>query len=430
MQHEDIYRLFVENGQTVTTDSRVCPAGAIFFALKGEKFNGNKFAAKALENGCSYAVVDEAEYCLSERCILVDNALTALQQVAHLHRVRLATPVVGITGTNGKTTTKELTAAVLGRKYNVLYTEGNLNNHIGVPLTLLRLRPEHQMAVVEMGANHPGEIKALAAIASPDAGLITNVGKAHLEGFGSFEGVIRTKCELYENLMQRGGTIFADAANPYLMPALDGYKPVTYGVGCTEADVCGRVERCAPFVTLSWWTEAAEKHCVDTHFIGAYNAQNMLAAIAVGLHYGIAPEEIDAALSEYVPSNNRSQMVRTGRNTLIVDAYNANPTSMEAAINNFRLMDGGHKVLILGDMLELGSQSAEEHARVVQLVSGGGFADALFVGGEFARTARGYRTFSDVAQLRDWLADNRIDGATVLIKGSHGIGLQSIIDLV
>ena len=429
MQHEDIYRLFVENGQTVTTDSRVCPAGAIFFALKGEKFNGNKFAAKALENGCSYAVVDEAEYCLSERCILVDNALTALQQVAHLHRVRLATPVVGITGTNGKTTTKELTAAVLGRKYNVLYTEGNLNNHIGVPLTLLRLRPEHQMAVVEMGANHPGEIKALAAIALPDAGLITNVGKAHLEGFGSFDGVIRTKCELYENLMQRGGTIFADAANPYLMPALDGYKPVTYGVGCTEADVCGRVERCAPFVTLSWWTEAAGKHCVDTHFIGAYNAQNMLAAIAVGLHYGVAPEEIDAALSEYVPSNNRSQLVRTGRNTLIVDAYNANPTSMEAAINNFRMMDGGHKVLILGDMLELGSQSAEEHARVVQFVRGGGFDDALFVGGEFARTAQGYRTFADVAQLRDWLADNRIDGATVLIKGSHGIGLQSIIDL-
>ena len=394
MQYEDIYRLFVENGQTVTTDSRVCPAGAIFFALKGEKFNGNKFAAKALENGCSYAVVDEAEYCLSERCILVDNALAALQQVAHLHRVRLATPVVGITGTNGKTTTKELTAAVLGRKYNVLYTEGNLNNHIGVPLTLLRLRPEHQMAVVEMGANHPGEIKALAAIASPDAGLITNVGKAHLEGFGSFEGVIRTKCELYENLIQRGGTIFADAANPYLMPALDGYKPVTYGVGCTEADVCGRVERCAPFVTLSWWTEAAGKHCVDTHFIGAYNAQNMLAAIAVGLHYGVAPEEIDAALSEYVPSNNRSQLVRTGRNTLIVDAYNANPTSMEAAINNFRMMDGGHKVLILGDMLELGSQSEEEHARVVQLVREGGFDDALFVGGEFARTAQGYRTFS------------------------------------
>ncbi|MBO8439910.1 MAG: UDP-N-acetylmuramoyl-tripeptide--D-alanyl-D-alanine ligase [bacterium] len=429
MQHEDIYRLFVENGQTVTTDSRVCPAGAIFFALKGEKFNGNKFAAKALENGCSYAVVDEAEYCLSERCILVDNALTALQQVAHLHRVRLATPVVGITGTNGKTTTKELTAAVLGRKYNVLYTEGNLNNHIGVPLTLLRLRPEHQMAVVEMGANHPGEIKALAAIASPDAGLITNVGKAHLEGFGSFEGVISTKCELYENLMRRGGTIFADAANPYLMPALDGYKPVTYGVGCTEADVCGRVERCAPFVTLSWWTEAAGKHCVDTHFIGAYNAQNMLAAIAVGLHYGVTPEEIDAALSEYEPKNNRSQLVRTGRNTLIVDAYNANPTSMEAAINNFRMMDGGHKVLILGDMLELGSQSEEEHARVVQLVRGGGFDDALFVGGEFARTAQGYRTFADVAQLRDWLADNRIDGATVLIKGSHGIGLQSIIDL-
>ena len=432
MQHEDIYKLFVENGQTVTTDNRVCPAGAIFFALKGEKFNGNKFAAKALENGCSYAVVDEAEYCLSERCILVDNALAALQQVAHLHRVRLATPVVGITGTNGKTTTKELTAAVLGRKYNVLYTEGNLNNHIGVPLTLLRLRPEHQMAVVEMGANHPGEIKALAAIASPDAGLITNVGRAHLEGFGSFEGVIRTKCELYESLMSRGGTVFVDAGNPYLMPKLEGYKPVTYGVDCAEADVHGHVEGCSPFVSLSWQTDAAGRHCVETHFIGAYNAQNMMAAIAVGLHYGVAPEEIDAALSEYVPSNNRSQLKRTERNTLIVDAYNANPTSMEAAINNFRMMEGRRKVLILGDMLELGDHAAEEHERVVQMVREGGFSDALFVGSEFARAAHGYgyRTFADAGQLRSWLTENRIEGALVLVKGSHGVGLQSVTDLL
>ena len=357
MDIEELYSRFTEcNG--LTTDSRHCPEGSMFLALKGETFNGNAFAAQSLTQGCRYAVVDEPQYASPEnpRILLVENCLQTLQQLANYHRRKLGTRMVGVTGTNGKTTTKELIAAVLKEKFNVLYTQGNFNNHIGVPLTLLRLKPEHEVAVIEMGANHTGEIKTLVHIAEPDCGIITNVGKAHLEGFGSFEGVIRTKGELYDYLREKGNaTIFIE--NPHLNKIAEGLNCVRYGQ-TSGLDVSGTVLSCSPFLHLGW-TAGGASHEVKTHLIGAYNLDNALAAVAIGRYFGVEDTQICHALSSYVPQNNRSQLVQTESNTLIVDAYNANPTSMMAALVNFRQMEAEHKVAILGAMKELGEVSRE-----------------------------------------------------------------------
>ena len=355
MELSTLYKCFLEC-EEVTTDSRNCPAGSMFIALKGGNFNGNAFADAALKQGCRYAVVDEPQYASpgNTQFILVDDCLRTLQALANYHRRSLGTKVVGITGTNGKTTTKELIAHVLMKKYRVLYTQGNLNNHIGVPLTLLRLKPEHEMAVIEMGANHPGEIHDLVQIVEPDCGLITNVGKAHLEGFGSFEGVIRTKGELYDFLrMKPGAVVFIQNENPYLNKIAHGLTCVRYG-SAADLDVSGQVTSCSPFLAFRWETEG-EKQEVQTHLIGAYNLDNALASIAVGRYFGVDSKAISEALSAYIPQNNRSQFKATVSNQLIIDAYNANPTSMMAALNNFKQMDGGHKMVILGDMKELGS---------------------------------------------------------------------------
>lgn len=424
----------------VTTDSRNCPKGSLFFALKGASFNGNAFAAKALEAGCRYAVIDEAAY-LPEgdsRYILTDNCLLTLQQLARTHRRQLGTPILGITGTNGKTTTKELVAAVLSQGKKILYTQGNLNNAIGVPLTLLQLKPEHELAVVEMGASHPGDIKELVEIAEPDFGLITNVGRAHLLGFGSFEGVVRTKGELYEFLAEREqpATLFLDADNPHLtelVRQLDlikhGVKQITYGTG-TENHISGSLTGCSPYLTFSWTAagEAASHH-VETQLIGAYNLSNALAAVAVGRYFGIAPAEIDRALAGYTPRNNRSQLLRTADNTLIVDAYNANPTSMAAAIRNFCQMEAEEKLLILGDMRELGDYSAEEHQKIVDLLVQSGFRHNVWlVGDQFAATRHPYRTFPDAAAVIHTLQQEKPHGKTILIKGSNGIRLGSVVE--
>lgn len=423
MEIAELYKCFMECGK-VTTDSRNCPEGSMFIALKGETFNGNAFAAQALKQGCRYAVIDESEYA-GEGTILVDNCLQALQQLANYHRRQLKTPVIGITGTNGKTTTKELISTVLSRKFNTLYTEGNFNNHIGVPLTLLRLTKEHEMAVVEMGANHPGEIKTLVHIAEPDYGIITNVGKAHLQGFGSFEGVIRTKGELYDFLRAKGGaTIFIQNENPYLNGIAEGLTCVRYGQ-TAGLYVSGELISCSPFLSFRWTAEGVS-HEVNTHLIGSYNLDNMLAAAAIGRYFGVSDDDISSALASYLPHNNRSQLKETADNKLIVDAYNANPTSMMAALKNFRQVEAPHKMVILGDMKELGEASREEHQKVVDYLKECGFDRVVLVGPEFAAATHSYQTFQHVDEV---LADIRIhkpQGYYILIKGSNSMKLSQL----
>ncbi|MGL4851061.1 MAG: UDP-N-acetylmuramoyl-tripeptide--D-alanyl-D-alanine ligase [Phocaeicola sp.] len=423
---------------SLTTDTRACAPGAMFIALKGASFNGNKFAQEALNKGCHYVVIDEAEYALSDNpnCILVTDALQTLQQLASYHRQQLGTPIIGITGTNGKTTTKELIAAVLQQRYRVHYTAGNLNNHIGVPLTLLQLTPQHELAVIEMGANHPGEIALLASIAQPDYGIITNVGKAHLEGFGSFEGVIQTKGELYDYLRSAGKqTIFIDGENKYLASMVDGLKRVTYGT-CQEGqsyDVCGTLLASAPFLSFCWYSKGID-HPVTTQLVGAYNLQNALAAIAIGRYFEVADEAICAALASYKPQNSRSQLVQTSRNQLIVDAYNANPTSMLAALQNFAQLEAPHKVVILGDMRELGAYSVEEHQKIADYLSTSSFEQILLVGEEFGRVSASFqhnalfRHFPQVELLMEYVEMHPLTACTLLIKGSNGIKLNKVVD--
>lgn len=429
MTTEQLYQIF-ESHPVVTTDSRDCPEGSIFFALKGASFNGNKFAAAALQQGCAFAVVDEPEYCAQgdERYILVDDVLRAFQLLARHHRRTLGTRIVGITGTNGKTTTKELMAAVLSEKYNVLYTLGNFNNDIGVPKTLLRLKPEHQVAVVEMGASHPGDIKTLVELVEPDLALITNVGMAHLQGFGSFEGVVKTKGELYDFMRQsKRGKVFVDANNPHLMGIVQGLDLVKYGTPASDGlFVGGKVVSAAPFLRFAWQREGGEWNEVQTHLVGAYNVLNMLAAISVGLYLGVSADEANRALANYVPSNNRSQLEETAHNKLIMDAYNANPTSMSVALNNLNDMEVPHKMAILGDMLELGAASTEAHQAIVDQLSRLSLDEVWLVGPEFARTRCAFRKFNDVDEVMAQLQNQCPEGRYILVKGSHGIRLDKL----
>ena len=476
MEIKELYEIYKAH-PVVTTDSRNCPEGSIFFALKGETFDGNKFAMQALEKGCAYAVVDDPQLSPSFRgtseaegvnnsslltphssLIFVDNVLDTLQQLARYHREQLDIPFVGITGTNGKTTTKELVATVLSKKYRVHYTQGNFNNHIGVPLTLLSIKPDCEIAVIEMGANHPGEIKTLANIALPTCGLITNVGKAHLEGFGSLEGVINTKKELYDNIVERGGHLFVNAANPYLTNIINDFQLSTFNFQLSSyssnpdvaADVNGKLLRCAPYVEFEWHSQLSTLNSqLSTCFVGAYNLDNMLAAITVGLHFGVDEKDICDAISNYVPANNRSQLTKTERNTLIVDAYNANPTSMMAAIDNFDIMEGENKMAILGDMLELGEQSEVEHQNIVRRLMESKIEKIILVGKEFEKACNqlGIRNEelgvnsqfycqrlkdlrfsifnSQLSTLNSQLST--LNSQLILLKGSNGIGLYKLI---
>lgn len=439
MNTASLYQLFLQH-PVITTDSRDCEPGSIFFALKGSNFDGNLYAAAALEKGCSYCVVDNPDVVIDSRYILVDDVLLALQQLAHHHRRQLATPIVGITGTNGKTTTKELTAAVLTKKYQLLFTQGNFNNEIGVPKTLLSLTSQHDMAVVEMGANHLGDIRLLANIVEPDHALITNVGSAHLEGFGSFEGVMQTKGELYTCMQEkaRGGYIFRNLDNPYLQTMQAQYAPdvqtIGYGhEGNKVARVVGKITANNPLVSVAWKDNAdpkADWHEVDTNLIGAYNLDNILAAITIGLTLGVEPADIDVALSEYVPKNNRSQLMQTANNRLVVDAYNANPTSMQAAIDNFAGMQVANKMMILGDMRELGSVSAEEHQKVVELIGQTDIREVWLVGPQFMNTHCGFRKFADTEAVKQALEREKPQQKTILIKGSNGMKLFTLTDLL
>lgn len=432
MDIASLYRIYQEH-PVVTTDSRKCPSGSMFFALRGDTFNGNQYARQALEQGCAVAVVDEGSVVPpgDARFVLVDDVLSTLQQLAAWHRRQWGGPVVQVTGTNGKTTTKELLAAVLGRKYNVHYTQGNLNNHIGVPLTLLGLRAEHNLAVVETGANHPGEIAQLCGFAQADCGLITNVGRAHLEGFGSFEGVKRTKGELYDDLKARGKFIFLNAQDDDLRQMAEERGFCTSDEAHCKPYAEGRVSACAPFVEFQWREgEAQPWHAVSTHLVGAYNLANLRAAVTVGLHFGVPASDIEDALAAYVPTNSRSEWRNTDRNRLLVDAYNANPASMAAALDNFDLIEGEDKMVILGDMRELGADSQKEHQRIVARLEQMQLREVWLVGSEFASVRHPFRSFANVEEVKQELAQRPLSGRTILIKGSNGIRLQQLPELL
>ena len=423
----DLYDLFIHNPQ-ITTDSRNCPKGSIFFALKGDKFDGNQYAGKALASGCVYAVIDNPDYYIGECTILVDNVLKTLQQLAHHHRKVLGLPIIGITGTNGKTTTKELLAAVLSTKFNLLYTEGNFNNHIGVPLTLLRLTHDHEMAVIEMGASHPGDIKELVDIVHPNYGIITNVGRAHLEGFGSFEGVIRTKGELYDYIRRSKGKIFIKKENEYLQSIAKGIEQITYGNG-DDAFASGQVVSCDPFLVFNW-KQQGKLHTVETHMIGSYNLDNVLAAVAVGRFFKIPAERISRAIAAYEPTNNRSQFKKTDNNELIIDAYNANPSSMKVALDNFITMPVQPKAIILGDMRELGPTSNELHAEVVEQIKKGQFDKVFLCGEHFSKVGKEFSPFATTEAMTEELRRQPLKGYHILIKGSHSMGLEKLVDIL
>ena len=445
----DIYNIYKSCGY-VTTDSRAIKGGELFFALKGENFDGNEYALKALEAGAAYAVVNRdsavaAQAGENPRLIPVKDTLKTLQELARWHRSMTFVDgkpltVIALTGTNGKTTTKELIREVLSVKYRVTATEGNLNNSIGVPLTLLKITSQTQIAVVEMGASHPGDIKELVDIALPNYGLITNVGKAHLLGFGSFEGVKKTKGELYDYLRRTSDKVFLNVDNPHLCAMAserhlqsDPERPyslvIPYGLEYSGASVLPSSPE-YPYLRITLPTMI-----LTTNLVGSYNADNLMAALAVGSHFGITTEEAAAAIAAYVPSNNRSQMTSTGRNTLIVDAYNANPTSMEAALANFANVEASKKIALLGDMLELGEDSVAEHVTVVEKALASGLDTICLVGSEFGKALKENAQlnddrilwFLDSQTLADWLAAQNISGATVLIKGSRGTRMEKTI---
>ena len=433
MNISELYQIYLKH-PVITTDSRDCPKDSIFLALKGASFNGNQFADMALEKGCAYVIIDEKEYAKEndERYILVDDCLTTFKELAREHRRHFDIPVVGITGTNGKTTTKELVSAVLTEKFNVMFTQGNFNNDVGVPKTLFRLSPEHEIAVVEMGASHPGDIKKLVEYVEPTCGMITNVGRAHLQGFGSFEGVKKTKGELYDFLAAHDALVFINADNEHLMQMAEERninRLICYGKS-EDCDIWGEVDSCAPFLKFRWRTGDFEWHEVQTHLIGSYNIDNMLAAISIGLHFDVKPQQIDHALENYIPSNNRSQLEETKYNKLIVDAYNANPSSMAAAIENFRVMDVPNKMAILGQMGELGTVSHIEHQKVVDQLKAASLENVWLVGDEFEKIDCNYRKFKDVEEVKAAIKEQQPQDHYILIKGSNSVKLFQLPELL
>lgn len=427
MTVSELYELYVHN-PVITTDSRNCPGGSIFFALKGEHFDGNKYAEQALNSGCVYAVIDNPDYYKGERTILAGNVLDALQQLACLHRKTIGIPVIAITGTNGKTTTKELIASVLSTKFNLLYTEGNLNNHIGVPLTLLKMNHNHEMAVIEMGANHPGEIKQLAQIAQPDYGIITNAGYAHLEGFGSFANVLKTKAELYDYIRNTHGRIFIRQEDENLQSQAKGIEQITYG-GRDGSFVSGQAAGSDSYFVFNW-KQQGKAYTVKTQLVGDYNIDNVLAAVAVGRYFKIPPGHINRAIAAYTPSNNRSQLKQAKNNRLVIDAYNANPSSMKASLDNFLRLDAPRKAVILGDMMELGEESGRFHQEVTSRLQHDGFDKVFLCGEHFSEAGKGYNTYADTCKLIESLKKENLQGYTILIKGSRYMQLERVIDLL
>ena len=462
MDIKQLYNLYKQH-PAITTDSRNCPKDSIFIALKGASFDGNKFALQALKKGCAFAIIDNPEVLkevtqanasetlkdYSHQLILVNNCLQTFKDIAREHRRQYDIPVIGITGTNGKTTTKELIASVLSEEYHVLFTEGNFNNDVGVPKTLLRLNETHDIAVIEMGASHPGDIKTLVETAEPTCGLITSVGRAHLQGFGSFEGVCKTKGELYDFLVQRDLPLFINRDNEHLMNILKAQSsklkaqshPDIYYYGQSDNPdilIRGELIACDPFLRFRWREQDAEAGYtsdwmeISTHLIGAYNLDNMLAAIIVGYVNNVPFADINRALEGYIPKNNRSQMTITEHNRLVVDAYNANPTSMQAAIENFRLMQVNPKMVILGQMGELGEVSQEEHQRVVNLLREAGFDQVWLVGEEWKKCLESLdsQLFADVEEVKAAIRAEQPHDYCILIKGSNAVKLYELPELL
>jgi UDP-N-acetylmuramoyl-tripeptide--D-alanyl-D-alanine ligase len=429
---EQLYQLYLQH-PVISTDTRKIAPGSLFFALKGDKFDANTFAQQALQAGAAYAVIDNAEYKIDERYLLVEDVLRTLQDLARHHRHQLKIPVIGLTGTNGKTTTKELINAVLSQQFNTLATQGNLNNHIGVPLTILNIKPEHEMAVIEMGANHQQEIALLCTIAQPSHGLITNVGKAHLEGFGGVEGVKKGKGELYDYLKATGGVAFINADSIALLEmqeTRDLKNVVYYGAGASISTIMGKLTGNAPYLSLTWGKQnASSTYAVSSQLTGEYNLPNILAAVCIGDYFNLNPEQINQGIAGYQPKNNRSQIVKTTTNTLICDYYNANPSSMAVAIDNLAQMQAEHKVMILGDMFEMGDEAAAEHEAIIQKALSITADQYIFVGEEFYLQHQNYAaTFYRTAE--EAIASIQkapITHSTVLIKGSRGMALERLV---
>lgn len=423
---EELYLIY-QQYPSVQTDTRKLQKGDLYFALKGPSFNGNTFAAQALEKGAAYAIVDQAAYKVSDRTILVDDVLQTLQDLALYHRKQFNIPFLAITGSNGKTTTKELIHAVLSTTYKTYTTEGNLNNHIGVPLTLLKIKSDAQMAVIEMGANHQKEIEFYCKIALPTHGLITNCGKAHLEGFGGEEGVRKGKGELFDFLRSHNSTAFIMADYDYLQPMSHGIQEVvSYGTG--DAEVVGTVSQSDPFLEVTFAKGISGK--VRTQLVGSYNLPNVLAAVAVGTYFGVKEEMIKTALENYLPSNSRSQLVEKGTNKIILDAYNANPSSMKAAIENFARTEGKNKILVLGAMAELGEESLQEHKAIVGEISRHHWQQVLLVGGDFLKNDHPYLSFSTPEGAGEWLKDAGITDAYLLVKGSRSMQMEKVLNYI
>jgi UDP-N-acetylmuramoyl-tripeptide--D-alanyl-D-alanine ligase len=432
---EELYRLFINCNQKITTDTRKLEKGAIFFALKGDNFDANTFAEQAVDAGCAYAIVDSETMSNGTNILLVNDVLETLQQLAKYHRQHLKFPIIGITGSNGKTTNKELIHAVLSKKYNTYATKGNLNNHIGVPLTLLALTSEHEMAIVEMGANHQGEIAMLSDLSNPDYGMITNIGKAHLEGFGGIEGVKKGKSELYKHIKQKNGKIFINGNDSVLMELSNDLDKIYYGEN-SDFDVHGKLFLNSEFVEFKWNVRGESidnQPLVKTHMFGQYNFINLLCAACIGNYFGVTANDVNDALASYIPEMNRSQIKKTLSNTLILDAYNANPSSMGLAIDNFNKQVFDNKIVILGDMLELGEYSEEEHKKIIKQIECCDFKRVVFVGIQFFKLKdqfSKFQFFKNIEELHANVDAIKINGSIILIKGSRGIRLEKIVDIL
>ena len=425
MEIEQLYDIYKKHS-AVQTDTRKLQKGDLFFSLKGANFNGNEFAKKAIDAGAVYAVIDEKEFEIPGKTILVKDVLNALQELAKYHRQQFKIPFLAITGSNGKTTTKELIHAVLNTSYKTYTTEGNLNNHIGVPLTILKIKEDAKIAVIEMGANHIGEIAAYCKIALPTHGLITNCGKAHLEGFGSEEGVRKGKGELYDHLRENKGIAFLMKDYDYLIEMSNGIQEI-FSYGTKNADVEGTIFQNDPFLEIMV-NKGASLAAIKTQLIGEYNLPNVLAAVAVGKYFKVPDENIELAIENYIPSNSRSQMVKKGSNTIILDAYNANPSSMRSAIENFAKMHTTNKVLILGAMAELGEQSLPEHQSIIDLIQKNNWSRVILVGGDFMKIDHPFQKFENSEDAKQWFHQQNFDNYSFLVKGSRSMQMEKILE--
>jgi len=410
----------------VQTDTRKLQPGDLFFALKGDNFNGNKFAQQAIDAGAALAVIDEAAYAIEGKTLLVDDVLTALQELARHHRQQFSIPFIAITGSNGKTTTKELVHTVLSRKYKTVTTEGNLNNHIGIPLTILKIKADAELAVIEMGANHQGEIAGYCTYALPDYGIITNCGKAHLEGFGGVEGVRKGKGELYDWLREHDGTAFVMWDYDYLRDMSQGLSNIiTYGT--TDASIEGHTIKSEPFLEVSI-TNGASTGIIHSQLVGDYNLPNILLAVTIGKHFGVPDDDIRNAIEAYQPSNSRSQLIKVGSNQIILDAYNANPSSMKLAIENFARLAAPHKVLMLGAMAELGAESLAEHRLIIELIGKFKWKEVVLVGGDFLKLQHPWISFASSSEAKQWYLDQQFEETHLLVKGSRSMKMEKILE--